>query len=55
LLGAVAGYATKKVMKITAVVIGLFVAVLAYLSYRGRVDVKWAAMEDASRNILTNA
>jgi hypothetical protein len=33
LLGAVAGYAIKRVMKIAAVVIGLFVAVLAYLSY----------------------
>jgi len=32
LLGAVAGYAIKKVMKIAAVIIGLFVAVLAYLS-----------------------
>jgi uncharacterized membrane protein (Fun14 family) len=41
LLGAVAGYAIKKVMKIAAVVIGLFVAALAYLSYRGWVDVKW--------------
>jgi uncharacterized membrane protein (Fun14 family) len=41
LLGAVTGYALKKVMKIAAVVIGLFVAVLAYLSYRGWVDVKW--------------
>ncbi len=55
LLGAVAGYAIKKVMKIAAVVIGLFVAGLAYLSYRGWVDVKWAAMEDASRNTLMNA
>ena len=55
LLGAVAGYAIKKVMKIPAVVIGLFVAALAYLSYRGWVDVKWAAMEDASRSTLTNA
>ena len=54
LLGAVAGYAIKKVMKIAAVVIGLFVAGLAYLSYKGWVDVKWAAMEDASRNTLTN-
>jgi uncharacterized membrane protein (Fun14 family) len=44
LLGAVAGYAIKKVMKIAAVVIGLFVAALAYLSYRGWVDVKWVAM-----------
>jgi uncharacterized membrane protein (Fun14 family) len=45
----------KKVMKIAAVVIGLFVAALAYLSFRGWVDVKWAAMEDASRSTLTNA
>ncbi|MFY9873090.1 MAG: FUN14 domain-containing protein [Candidatus Nitrosopolaris sp.] len=55
LFGAVAGYAIKKVMKIAAVVIGLFVAALAYLSYRGLVDVKWVAMEDASRSTLTNA
>ena len=54
LLGAVAGYAIKKVMKIAAVVMGLFVVALAYLSYRGWVDVKWAAMEDAS-STLTNA
>jgi hypothetical protein len=31
------------------------VAGLAYLSYRGWVDVKWAAMGDASRSTLTNA
>jgi uncharacterized membrane protein (Fun14 family) len=55
LFGAVAGYAIKKVMKIAAVVVGLFVAALAYLSYRGWIDVKWAAMEDASRSTLTNA
>ena len=55
LFGAVAGYAIKKVMKIAAVVIGLFVAGLAYLSYRGWVDVKWVAMENASRSTLTNA
>ena len=42
-------------MKIAAVVIGLFVVGLAYLSYRGWVDVKWVAMEDASRSTLTNA
>jgi hypothetical protein len=33
----------------------LFVAGLAYLSYRGWVDVKWVAMEHASRSTLTNA
>jgi uncharacterized membrane protein (Fun14 family) len=55
LLGAVAGYAIKKVMKIAAIIIGLFVIGLWYLSYRGWVDVKWVAMEDASRSTLTNA
>jgi uncharacterized membrane protein (Fun14 family) len=54
LFGAVAGYAIKKVMKIAAAVIGLFVVGLAYLSYRGWVDVKWVVVEDASRNTLTN-
>jgi uncharacterized membrane protein (Fun14 family) len=55
LLGVLAGYAIKKVIKIAAIVIGLFVAALAYLSYRGWVDVKWVAMEDASRSTLINA
>jgi uncharacterized membrane protein (Fun14 family) len=32
LFGAVAGYAIKKVMKLAAIVIGLFVAGLTYLS-----------------------
>jgi uncharacterized membrane protein (Fun14 family) len=55
LFGAVAGYAIKKVMKIAAVVIGLLVAALAYLSYKGFVDVKWIAMKNATRSALTNA
>jgi uncharacterized membrane protein (Fun14 family) len=42
-------------MKMAAVVVGLFVAALTYLSYKGWVDVKWATMEDASRSTLTNA
>ena len=54
LFGAVAGYAIKKVMKIAAVVVGLFVAGLVYLSYKGWVDVKWVAMENATRSTLTN-
>jgi len=55
LFGTAAGYAIKKVMKIAAVVIGLFVAALAYLSYKGLIDVKWVAMENATRSALTNA
>jgi uncharacterized membrane protein (Fun14 family) len=55
LFGAVAGYAIKKVMKIAAVVVvRLFVAGLAYLSYKGWIDVKWMEMENATRTTLTS-
>ena len=47
LFGAVAGYAIKKVMKIAAIVLGLCVVGLSYLSYRGWIDVKWMEMENA--------
>jgi uncharacterized membrane protein (Fun14 family) len=43
LFGALAGYAIKKVMKIAAIVVGLFVIALAYISYKGLIDVKWVA------------
>jgi uncharacterized membrane protein (Fun14 family) len=55
LFGTAAGYAIKKVMKIAAVVVGLFVAALAYLSYKGLIDVKWVAMENVTRSALSNA
>ena len=35
-------------------VVGLFVAALAYLSYKGFIDVKWIAMENATKSALTN-
>jgi uncharacterized membrane protein (Fun14 family) len=54
LFGAVAGYAIKKVMKIAAVIVGLLVAGLAYLSYRGWIDVKWTEMENATRSTLAS-
>ena len=55
LFGAVAGFAIKKVIKIEAVVIGLFATALAYLSYKGLIDVKFVAMENITRSALTNA
>jgi len=54
LFGTAAGYAIKKVMKIAAVVIGLFVTALAYLSYKGLIAVKWVAIENITRRALTN-
>jgi uncharacterized membrane protein (Fun14 family) len=52
--GAVAGHAIKKVMKIAAVVVGLFVAGLAFLAYKGWIDVKWTAMEISTSSTLEN-
>jgi uncharacterized membrane protein (Fun14 family) len=53
LFGALAGYAIKKVMKIAAVVVGLFVAGLAYLSYKGWIDIKWLEIENATITTLS--
>ncbi len=41
LAGAVAGYAIRKLIKLAAIIVGLFVVALSYLSYRGWLDVKW--------------
>jgi uncharacterized membrane protein (Fun14 family) len=54
LSGAVVGYAIKKVMKVAAVVIRLFVVGISYLSYKGWIDVKWLEMEDATKTTLTS-
>jgi uncharacterized membrane protein (Fun14 family) len=49
-----AGYAITKVTKIAAVIVGLFVIGLAYLSYRDWIDVKWTKIENATRSALTD-
>ena len=41
-------------MKIAAIVIGLFVVGLSYLSYKGWINVKWMEMENATKITLTN-
>ncbi|HXX96375.1 MAG TPA: FUN14 domain-containing protein [Candidatus Bathyarchaeia archaeon] len=44
---------SKKVLKIAAVVVGLFVAGLAYLSYKGWIDVKWLEIENATMTTMS--
>ena len=45
LAGALAGYALKKVMKIAAVIVGLFIAALAYLEYQRIIQVNWDELQ----------
>jgi len=40
-VGILIGYALKKVVKIVAVVVGLFFAGIAYLQYQQIVNVNW--------------
>jgi uncharacterized membrane protein (Fun14 family) len=51
-VGLLAGYAVKKVMKIAAVIVGLFIAALAYMQYQRIIDVNWAKMQEVSQNGL---
>lgn len=55
LFGFIAGYAFKKIVKIAAVIIGTFVLVLAYLSYKGWITANWDMIENQTKNMAFNA
>jgi uncharacterized membrane protein (Fun14 family) len=52
-VGLLAGYAIKKVTKIAAVIIGLFIAALAYLEYQRIIQVNWDKLQAVSQNGIT--
>lgn len=51
--GALIGFALKKVLKILAVIAGLFFAVLAYLQYQQIVNINWSKLQETSQNAVT--
>jgi uncharacterized membrane protein (Fun14 family) len=51
--GVLIGYAIKKVIKIVAVIVGLFFAGLAYLQYQQIVNINWNKLQAASQYALT--
>jgi uncharacterized membrane protein (Fun14 family) len=52
-VGLLAGYAIKKVVKIIAVIVGLFIATLAYLEYHRIISVNWDKSQGLSQNGIT--
>ena len=46
------GYSMKKVIKIAAVVVGLFLAALAYFQYQQIFDINWNKLQIVSQNAL---
>ncbi|NAL78270.1 FUN14 domain-containing protein [Nitrososphaera sp. AFS] len=53
LSGILIGYALKKVVKLVAVVVGLFFAGLACLQYQQILNINWNKLQTASQNTLS--
>jgi uncharacterized membrane protein (Fun14 family) len=51
--GVLIGYALKKVVKILAVVVGLFFAGLTYLQYEQILNINWNKLQITSQNVVT--
>jgi uncharacterized membrane protein (Fun14 family) len=49
-IGLITGYAIKKVIKLAAVIIGLFFAALAYLEYQRILNVDWHKVQAVSQH-----
>ena len=52
-VGVLIGYALKKVIKIAAVIVGLFLAGLAYLQYNQIANIKWNKLQQVSEDAIT--
>ena len=50
LLGGVAGFAAKKIIKIAAVIVGAFILGLAYLQYQKIIMVNWTNATNTAGN-----
>jgi uncharacterized membrane protein (Fun14 family) len=52
-VGVLIGYALKKVIKMVAVIVGLFLAGLAYLQYHQIANINWNKHQQVSEGALT--
>ena len=52
-VGVLIGYALKKVIKIAAVIVGLFLAGTAYLQYHQIANINWNKLQTVSEETIT--
>ena len=52
-VGILIGYALKKVIKIVPVIVGLFLAALAYLHYHQIANINWNKLQTVSEGAIT--
>ena len=52
-IGVLIGYALKKVIKLVAVIVGLFLVGLAYLQYHQIANINWNKLQHMSEGAIT--
>src|SRR5215204_7533776 len=52
LIGVLIGYALKKVIKLLAIIVGLFLAGLAYLQYQQIANINWNKLQTVSEGAI---
>ncbi len=52
-VGVLIGYALKKVIKLVAVIVGLFLAGLVYLQYHQIANINWNKLQQVSESTIT--
>jgi uncharacterized membrane protein (Fun14 family) len=55
LLGYLAARALRVIVKIAAIIIGVFILGLAFLSYKGWITANWPVMQDQAQRFAYNA
>jgi uncharacterized membrane protein (Fun14 family) len=53
-VGILIGYVLKKVIKLVAVIVGLFLAGIAYLQYNQIANINWDKLQQVSEGTLAN-
>jgi uncharacterized membrane protein (Fun14 family) len=52
-VGVLIGYALKRVIKLLAIIVGLFLAGLAYLQYHQIANINWNKLQTVSEDAIT--
>ena len=52
-VGLLIGYAIKKVIKLLAIIVGLFLGILAYLQYHQIANINWNKLQTLSEGTIT--
>jgi uncharacterized membrane protein (Fun14 family) len=52
-VGVLIGYAVKKVIKLVAIIVGLFLAGLAYLQHQQIANINWNKLQQISEGAIT--